>query len=57
MIMYEREMIEKFWNQIDDFEIGEIKNESSDILLAEARAGARMEAYVNMFYHLVGSEF
>lgn len=48
-------MIEKFWNQIDGFEIGERKHESQNILLGEA--GARMEAYVNMFYHLVWSEF
>ena len=50
-------MIEKFWNQIDDFEIGERKYESQNILLSEARSGARMEAYVNLFYHLVWSEF
>ncbi len=49
-------MIEKFWNQIDHFETGEIKNESSNILLAEARADTRMEAYVNMFYHFVWSK-
>jgi len=47
--------IQKFWNEISDFEIGEIKNESSNLLLAEARAGARMEVYVNMFYEMVWS--
>jgi len=54
---YEKTKIKNFWNEISEFEIGEIKNESQNLLLAEARAGARMEAYVNMFYHLVGSEF
>lgn len=47
--------VQQFWNNISDFEIGERKNESENILLAEARAGARMEAYVKMFYHLVWS--
>jgi len=48
-------MIENFWNEISLFEIGERKNESQNILLLEARAGARMEAYVNLFYQLVWS--
>jgi len=53
-----KKMIEKFWNEIYLFESGERKNESQKFLLAEARAGARMEAYVNLFYHLVfGSSF
>ncbi len=51
--MYDEEMIEKFWNEITLFEIGERKNESQNILLSEARAGARMEAYVNLFYYYV----
>ena len=50
---YEKIKIKNFWNEISDFEIGEIKNESSNILLVEARAGARMEAYVNMFYQMI----
>jgi len=50
-------MIEKFWSEIYAFEIGERKHESQNILLAEARAGARMNAYVNLFYNLVWSEF
>ena len=49
-------MIEEFWNHISDFETGDRKHESQNIILAEARAGARMEAYVNLFYHLVWSE-
>jgi len=40
----------QFWNEISDFERNERKNESQNFLLAEARAGARMEAYVNLFY-------
>ena len=52
-----KKLIEKFWNEIADFEIGDRKNESTNILLSEARAGARMEAYVNLFYQLVWSMF
>lgn len=37
------------WNAIGDFEKGEVKNETKDPLLASARAGARMEAYVKLF--------
>lgn len=57
MIMYEKKMIENFWHEISDFEIGERKHESKNTLLSEARAGARMEAYVNLFYQLVWSMF
>ena len=49
--------VNKFWNEISLFEIGERKHESQNILLSDARAGARMEAYVNLFYQFVGSEF
>ena len=50
MTMYE---IKQFWNNISEIETGERKNESANILLAEARAGARMEAFVKMFYQIV----
>ena len=50
-------MIEKFWNEISFFETGERKNESQNSLLSEARAGARMEAYVNLFYQFLGVYF
>ena len=46
-------VIQQFWNNISEIETGERKNESTNILLAEARAGARMEAFVKMFYQIV----
>ena len=42
-------MIDDFWNSISDFETNERKNQSKNILLSEARAGARMEAYTKSF--------
>jgi len=47
------ETVNQFWNKISDFEGNERENESQNFLLAEARAGARMEAYVNLFYALL----
>lgn len=41
--------VTELWNAIAEFEKGEIKNESNNPLLASARAGARMEAYVILF--------
>ena len=55
--MNDKIIIQNFWNQISDFETGDRKHESQNLLLAEARAGARMEAYVNLFYNLVWSMF
>lgn len=40
--------IKKLWDSIADFESKERKNESKNTLLSEARAGARMEAYVRL---------
>ena len=42
-------MIDDFWNSISDFETNERKNQSKNIVLSEARAGARMEAYTKSF--------
>jgi len=41
--------ITNFWNGIADFETNEIKNDSNNPILANARQGARMEAYVKLF--------
>lgn len=41
--------IEKLWSDIAEFETGEVKNESSNQILAKARQDARMEAYVKLF--------
>ena len=38
-----------FWKGITDFETRERKHESKNPILSEARAGARMEAYVKLF--------
>ena len=38
-----------FWKEIADFETRERKHESKNPILSEARAGARMEAYVKLF--------
>lgn len=38
----------RFWNDVEEFETNERKNESKNTLLSEARAGARMEAYVKL---------
>lgn len=55
---WEQMMIKKFWNDISLFETCERKNESQNSLLSEARAGARMEAYVNLFNPIIfGSVF
>ncbi len=40
--------IKKLWDSIAVFETKERKHESKDTLLSEARAGARMEAYVRL---------
>lgn len=43
----------KLWNNIADFETNERKHESKNPLLSEARAGARMEAYVKLQEDLI----
>jgi hypothetical protein len=42
--------VTELWNAIAKFEQGEVKNQSQNHILASARAGARMEAYVKLFY-------
>lgn len=49
-------MVTTFWNEIGEWETNEVKNESRSMILASARAGARMEAYVKLFHKLVGIE-
>jgi len=44
-----RKKIKQLWFDIANFETNERKNESDNILLSEARAGARMESYVKLF--------
>ena len=44
-----RKDIEDLWNTIAKFEQGEVKIESKNKVLANARSGARMEAYVKLF--------
>jgi len=41
--------LKQLWKEIGDFETRERKHESKNPLLSEARAGARMEAYVKLF--------
>jgi hypothetical protein len=41
------------WNDIADFETRERKHESQNVLLAESRANARMEAYVKLQEDLI----
>lgn len=38
-------MIQELWQNISDFEDGEVKNDSKNSILSNARQGARMEAY------------
>lgn len=47
--------ISQFWNEIADFEAGEVRSwGSQNPLLTEARAAERMKAYVRLFYLEVG---
>lgn len=41
-------MINELWNNIADFEEHEVKNDSKNPILANARQGARMEAYTKL---------
>lgn len=46
-------MINELWNDIAEFEKNEIKNDSKNPLLSNARQGARMEAYVKLFENTI----
>lgn len=50
---FKQKLIKEFWLNIIPFETGERKNESSNILLSESRAGARMESYVKLFENVL----
>jgi len=41
-------MINELWNNISDFETHEVNNDSTNPILANARQGARMEAYTKL---------
>jgi len=41
-------MITELWNNISDFEEHEIKNDSKNSILSNARQSARMEAYTKL---------
>lgn len=45
--------IRELWDNIADFEDHEIKNDSKNDILSNARKGARMEAYVTLFEKLL----
>lgn len=47
------EKTRQLWMDIAIFEDGEIKNESDNKILSNARFGARVEAYVRLFHLLV----
>ena len=43
-----KKKIKMLWNSIADFENHEVKNDSTNPILANARQSARMEAYTNL---------
>lgn len=45
--------MKKLWDDIAKFERGERKHESNNPLLSEARAGARMTAYVKLMENAI----
>lgn len=49
--------MEELWNEIAKFEEGEVQAwKDTDILRQEARAAARMEAYVTLMYKEIDNE-
>lgn len=48
--------VTKLWKQIADFEEHEIRNDSTNPLLANARQSARMEAYTKLMEREIGNK-
>ena len=48
-------MINELWSNIADFEKHEVNNDSKNPILANARQGARMEAYTKLMDNAIHS--